>query len=116
MGLLSAQEIREIRLRLGRTQAEMSHLLGVGAKTYCRWESGSFLQSLSFDNYLRLIRDVPEASLMLIHIEKFGVSGGFRFGEQEETEFTFLTDIGSLTEPASKFTEQLVMGTLHACV
>src|SRR5438876_7359455 len=65
MGLLTASEIRELRSRFGKTQVQMSKLLGVGEKTYCRWESGSFIQSVASDNYLRIIREIPEASLML---------------------------------------------------
>jgi len=56
MGLLSADEIRRIRQLLNRTQSQMSNLLGIGEKTYCRWESGSYFQSEAFDRYLRLLR------------------------------------------------------------
>lgn len=55
LGLLSPQEIRDLRTRLGRTQAGMSELLGIGEKTYCRWESGSYMQSEASDRYLRLL-------------------------------------------------------------
>ena len=116
MGLLSAEQIRELRLSLGKTQVEMSGLLGVGAKTYCRWESGSFTQSQSFDNYLRLIRDVPEACLMLIRMHDHGIVDAPFLNVGEETNFEFLTDAESLGEQAARFTEQLLRGTLHVCV
>jgi len=112
MGLLSAEQIREIRSQLGKTQKEMSRLLGVGEKTYCRWESGSFLQSQSFDNYLRLIRDVPEACLRLAEIEQYGVNTG-PAPELVEPEFPFLPNVQELGEQASLFTDQLVYGTLQ---
>lgn len=54
-GLLSPQEIRAFRLQLGKTQKAMSELLGIGEKTYCRWESGSYVQSEAFDRYIRLL-------------------------------------------------------------
>jgi putative zinc finger/helix-turn-helix YgiT family protein len=57
--LLTAEEIRSIRHKLGKTQAEMGELLGIGEKTYCRWESGTHFQSEAFDRYLRLL-DMPE--------------------------------------------------------
>jgi putative zinc finger/helix-turn-helix YgiT family protein len=115
MGLLSASEIRDLRLRLGKSQAQMSKLLGIGEKTYCRWESGSFIQSVAFDNYLRVIRDIPEVTVMLIQLEQYGVTEALRFVEDELSEFGFLPDIENLNEPAAKFTRQLVTGTLHEC-
>jgi putative zinc finger/helix-turn-helix YgiT family protein len=57
--LLTAEEIRSLRQRLGNTQAQMGKLLGIGEKTYCRWESGTHFQSEAFDRYLRLLL-VPE--------------------------------------------------------
>ncbi len=57
--LLTADEIRSIRQSLEKTQAQMGGLLGIGEKTYCRWESGTHFQSEAFDRYLRLLQ-VPE--------------------------------------------------------
>ncbi len=54
-GLLTPEEIRALRVRLAKTQEGMSELLGIGEKTYCRWESGSYIQSEAFDRYLRLL-------------------------------------------------------------
>jgi putative zinc finger/helix-turn-helix YgiT family protein len=113
MGLLSAAQIREIRTQLGKTQKEMSRLLGVGEKTYCRWESGSFLQSQSFDNYLRLVRDIPEAWQMLLEIEQYGVNAAHAQEPGTEPDFEFLANAGELSEQAARFTEQLVYGTLQ---
>ena len=55
LGLLTPQEIRGLRVSLNKTQAGMSELLGIGEKTYCRWESGAYIQSEGFDRYLRLL-------------------------------------------------------------
>jgi putative zinc finger/helix-turn-helix YgiT family protein len=112
-GLLSAAEIRDLRLRFGKTQVQMSRLLGVGEKTYCRWESGSFIQSVAFDNYMRLIRDVPEASVMLVHFDLYGVFETPHAAPEKEEVFAFLTDIERFSEPDAKFTQQFVTGTLH---
>ncbi len=57
-GLLSEQEIREIRERFGLTQAALSRLLRLGANTVSRWESGRNVQSASLDVMLRMLRDV----------------------------------------------------------
>lgn len=58
-GLLSEQEIRQLRERLGLTQAELAALLHLGSNTVSRWEAGRNVQSASLDMMLRLLRDVP---------------------------------------------------------
>ncbi len=60
-GLLSDEEIREIRESLGLTQAELASLLRLGGNTISRWESGRNVQSAAMDVLLRLIRDMPES-------------------------------------------------------
>jgi DNA-binding transcriptional regulator YiaG len=40
MGVLLPDEIKELRQRLEVTQKDMSNLLGIGEKTYTRWEAG----------------------------------------------------------------------------
>src|SRR5512139_3561825 len=58
-GLLSAEEIRALRERLHLTQADLAHLLRLGANTVSRWESGRNVQTGAMDILLRLIRDLP---------------------------------------------------------
>jgi len=55
MRRLTPGEIRRFRELLGKTQEEMSELLGIGKKTYTRWESGAYPQTESSDRYLRLV-------------------------------------------------------------
>jgi putative zinc finger/helix-turn-helix YgiT family protein len=59
-GLLTIEQLKEIRSKLGYTQEEMAGLLGLGKKTYFRWEKGLFLQNKAMDKYLRLIAENPE--------------------------------------------------------
>jgi putative zinc finger/helix-turn-helix YgiT family protein len=66
--LLTAEEIRSLRQRLGKTQAQIGELLGIGEKTYCRWESGTHFQSEAFDRYLRLLQE-PEVVDLLNEIK-----------------------------------------------
>jgi putative zinc finger/helix-turn-helix YgiT family protein len=66
--LLTAGEIRSLRQRLDKTQAQMGELLGIGEKTYCRWESGTHFQSEAFDRYLRLL-ETPEVVELLTEIK-----------------------------------------------
>ena len=60
LGLLTPDEILEVRERLGLTQAEFSRLTGFGEATISRWERGRLLQNRANDRYLRLIAESPE--------------------------------------------------------
>jgi putative zinc finger/helix-turn-helix YgiT family protein len=57
--LLAADEIRELRARLGVTQSQLAKLLHLGANTVSRWEAGRNVQTAAMDILLRLLRDVP---------------------------------------------------------
>ena len=58
-GLLTSQEIRAIRERLGLTQGAFAEILRLGRNTISRWESGRKVQTAALDILLRLIRDLP---------------------------------------------------------
>lgn len=58
-GLLSADDMRSIRERVGLTQAMMARLLRLGSNTISRWEAGRNVQTGAMDLLLRMIRDVP---------------------------------------------------------
>ncbi|MBE3070173.1 MAG: type II toxin-antitoxin system MqsA family antitoxin, partial [Planctomycetes bacterium] len=60
LGLLSPAEIAEIRKRAGLTQVEMAEFIGVGEKTYSRWESGRSVHNTSSDNLVRLVAQSAE--------------------------------------------------------
>ncbi len=60
LGLLMPDEIREIRMKAGLTQQEIATILGVGEKTYTRWEAGRSLQSKSSDTLIRLFSKNPD--------------------------------------------------------
>ncbi|MEK7667475.1 MAG: type II toxin-antitoxin system MqsA family antitoxin [Gemmatimonadota bacterium] len=57
--LLTGDEIRTLRKRLGLTQAALARLLRLGANTLSRWEAGRNVQTAAMDVLLRLLRDVP---------------------------------------------------------
>jgi DNA-binding transcriptional regulator YiaG len=57
LGLMSPDEIRELRERLALTQEEMSELLQIGAKSYTRWEAGRARVSRSMNVILCALRD-----------------------------------------------------------
>jgi len=101
MGLLSAAEIRAIRQNLGRTQRQMSELLGIGEKTYCRWESGTHFQSEAFDRYLRLLTTDPNAlkALERIKSEKDAETEG----QANNADFAYLDDLKMYEAASNQF-------------
>lgn len=71
-GLLSAQEIRQVRSALGLTQEEFSSVLGGGKKAFARYETGAVRQSVAMDNLLRAVQKHP--SLLLEFARARGVA------------------------------------------
>lgn len=57
--LLSGEEIRCLRERLGLTQGQLAELLRLGVNTISRWESDRNAQTGAMDVLLRLVRDMP---------------------------------------------------------
>lgn len=60
LGLLPPEDIRRVREKTGLSAVNMSHLLGVGEKTYTRWENGHSLQTRASDTLIRLIDNNAE--------------------------------------------------------
>ena len=60
-GLLTPEEIRDLRRSLGMSQAAFEQLLGTGPKTVVRWEGGTVFQTATADRLMRVIRDLPQA-------------------------------------------------------
>lgn len=57
--LLISSEITDARNQWGLTQSLTSQLLGGGANSFNKYESGAVIQSAAMDLVIRLIRDVP---------------------------------------------------------
>lgn len=60
-GLLHPEDIRRIRKALGFSQIALANLLGVGAKSFARYETGAVTQGTSMDRLLRVLDAHPEA-------------------------------------------------------
>jgi putative zinc finger/helix-turn-helix YgiT family protein len=102
--LLTAEEIRSIRQRLGKTQAQMGELLGIGEKTYCRWESGTHFQSEAFDRYLRLLEEPSVVNLLnQIRLQKQGAerSAICRFTYVKISAYDSVSETRKRTAPAA---------------
>ncbi len=51
--LLTPEEIRDNRLRIGLSREKLASVLGVTEDTLSRWEAGLLIQTRALDNYLR---------------------------------------------------------------
>jgi HTH-type transcriptional regulator/antitoxin MqsA len=71
--LLTPEEIRAIRVRLGLTQGQLETLLGTGPKTVVRWERGTVFQNGATDSLLRVVGKVPQAVHFLAQLRGVGV-------------------------------------------
>ncbi|GAB6178566.1 hypothetical protein JCM16814_34570 [Desulfobaculum senezii] len=60
-GLLSPKEIFNLRDSLGLTQRAFAEKLGIGEKSFARYETGTVTQSKAMDNLLRVIKEYPQA-------------------------------------------------------
>ena len=69
-GLLTPEEIRTKRKRLGFTQEQLANYLRVAKETVSRWETGGQLQQRAMDLLLRLFFDLHQVRMWL------GVQGG----------------------------------------
>jgi putative zinc finger/helix-turn-helix YgiT family protein len=65
-GLLSAEDLRRIRLKYAFRQTDMEAMLSVGPKTWTRWERGKVPQSKAADTLIRVIADDPEVARRLM--------------------------------------------------
>jgi HTH-type transcriptional regulator/antitoxin MqsA len=58
-GLLTGQQIKAIRMKLGLTQVQLADIVGGGLKSLARYESGQICQSKGMDNLLRILDAYP---------------------------------------------------------
>jgi HTH-type transcriptional regulator/antitoxin MqsA len=58
-GLLTSDQIRRIRERLGLSQSAAAHAFGGGGNAFSKYERGEVLQSFAMDRLLRLAVDLP---------------------------------------------------------
>jgi putative zinc finger/helix-turn-helix YgiT family protein len=63
--VLTPQEIRQGREKLGLTQKQFANLLGVGDATVSRWETGAQIQQRAMDRFLRVCLASPAAVELL---------------------------------------------------
>lgn len=69
MGLLSPEQMKELRESLGLSQNQMSALLQLGGKTWHRWESGKERPSRSLNILLHALYDGRIDAAYLRHLQ-----------------------------------------------
>ncbi len=74
-GLLTPEQVREVRRRYGLTQPVFERLLGVGVNTVVRWERGTVPQNAAADSLLRLIEQFPENARFLAELHGVQLGG-----------------------------------------
>lgn len=72
LGRLTSDEIHQLRLELGLTQADLEAQLGVSAGTVGRWERGLVLQGATTDRLMRVIWAHPELLEELGYVAREG--------------------------------------------
>jgi len=65
LGLLPPSEIRQVRQKTGLSAVDMANLLGVGEKSYTRWENGRSIQNKSNDTLIRLLDKNADAFVIV---------------------------------------------------
>lgn len=68
--LLTPEEIRDNRVRLGLSQGKLASELGVTEDTLSRWEAGLLIQTRALDNLLRAFFSLPSLRSYLSKSEK----------------------------------------------
>ena len=85
-GLLTPQELRNIRVKYRMLQTDMEQMLNTGPKTWTRWERGKVTPSKSTDNLLRIFASDPSVALWMMR--KAGVENADAKAEIERAAKT----------------------------
>jgi HTH-type transcriptional regulator/antitoxin MqsA len=64
-GLLTSDQIRKVRDKLGLSQSGAANAFGGGGNAFSKYERGEVLQSFAMDRLLRLAVDLPGAMSLL---------------------------------------------------
>jgi putative zinc finger/helix-turn-helix YgiT family protein len=112
MRRLSPDSIKAFRNKLRKTQTEMAELLGLGEKTYARWESGAYIQNAAFDRYLRLAM-ASGSNVEILHAlaQAEGEPPADPAASPRMQQFPLVAESEALVETAHSFTEMLTSGT-----
>lgn len=102
-GLLSADELRNIRLKYALRQTDMEAMLSIGPKTWTRWERGKIPQSKAADTLIRVLAVDPEVARRLMRQAKIdnpdaeAVLAAIDQDTQQRAEANLRTQIGMVS-------------------
>lgn len=92
-GLLTGQQIKSIRMKLGLTQEELADIVGGGLKSIARYEAGQVCQSKGMDNLLRILNAYPH-TLKVIQksgkMEEYSVKVTYIGDAKSKKDYQFL--------------------------
>lgn len=101
---LAPRDFERIREDLGTpTQDEMSEVLGLGVKTYHKWESGAQFPTRSMTYYIRVLAEFPQA---FEYLRSRAWRNQNRLTQpQEVTDFAAMfPDLATTNAPGNRFT------------
>ena len=111
-GLLTGEEIREIRRKLGFTQEQMSEILGGGLKSFARYETGQICQSKAMDNLLRILDRSPQVLHFIqkeIPEQSKGLQGTCVI--TQNTKVVYLNEYKSYKQKGTSVKSAFIIGT-----
>ena len=111
-GLLTGEEIREIRRKLGFTQEQMSEILGGGLKSFARYETGQICQSKAMDNLLRILDRFPQVVHLIqkeIPEQSKGLQGTYVI--TQNTKVVYLNEYKNYKQKRTPAKSAFIIGT-----
>lgn len=102
LGVLTPDEIANIRTRYGLSRAEFSKITRLGEATLARWERGSLIQNLANDRYLRLLSEVDNLA-RLRELEDLPSLVGGAVAERSHPKFRSISESPRLRQEAQSF-------------
>jgi len=67
-GLLTSDDIKQVREKFGLSQRKLARILGVAERSIAKYELGIVAQSKAMDNLLRALKEFPELLRFLMEI------------------------------------------------
>ena len=90
LGVLTPDQIRELRVGYGMSRAAFARLTGFGEATLARWERREVIQNTSCDRYLRLLENPANVHRLQSLTDTVGSSSGEVFDSTRQA-FPFLS-------------------------
>jgi putative zinc finger/helix-turn-helix YgiT family protein len=111
--LLSPDDFVRLRSSAGLSQVEMAELIGAGGKSYCRWESGAYVQSETVDRYMRLLISEPRNLDILRGIKRQKNREWVPDPEHLRSLFPDIGNLGVAVRRAELFTQSFIAGEIQ---